>query len=213
MNKNAPPELAGAPRKMLVPSSVLAICIGLLCIAVALLPAHIQAYFVLSDAGISKWQLWRLITAHFTHTNLWHLGLNLVGLALIWLLFIEQLSWRYTLFTVAICTAGLSVLLIITNGLSDILWYAGLSGTLHGLFAFAVALELKHKRLSTFVLIGLGCFKLSYEQLGGSTQDTADLIGANVAIDAHLWGAVLGVFCAVIVLTINLVKHKTQKRR
>jgi rhomboid family GlyGly-CTERM serine protease len=170
-----------------------------ICLFAFFLPDSIYQQLVLSQTGIRHWELWRSLSAHFVHTNHWHLLLNLGGLLLTWLLFFEYFKWHRILFVVLVCTIGLSVLLLVTGNLENIAWYAGLSGTLHGIFAFALLLDISTKRKSTYILIALGLSKLLYEQLGGSTLQTASLIGANVAINAHLWGAVLGVVAGLTV--------------
>lgn len=176
--------------------------IALFCVGIALLPTDIQQRLSLTYRGLVQWELWRLFTGHFVHTNIWHLALNLAGLVLTWLLFFEHFTCKRMLFVTAVCTFGLSLILLVTGNLLAFVWYVGLSGTLHGIFAFALVLDISSKQLSTYALIILGLGKLMYEQLGGATADTAALIGANVAINAHLWGAVLGVVAG---LTVRLV--------
>jgi rhomboid family GlyGly-CTERM serine protease len=184
--------------------------IALLCIVMFMLPESISQHLVLTQDAFKNNEMWRTLSAHFMHTNLWHLLLNLAGLYLTWFLFYEQLSWRRVLFVMLTCTIGLSIVLQVTQHLNSIAWYVGLSGTLHGIFAFALVLDLKTKRMSTYVLIALGITKLLYEQLGGSNADTEALIGASVAIDAHLWGAVLGVLTGFIALIIETARSATK---
>lgn len=184
------------------------VLISAICAIFMLLPDHISSTLVLNSEGLANGQLWRLFTGHFVHTNVWHFALNLAGLWLTWLLFFEHYTVPRIIFAILICTIGLSLVLLVTDNLVHMKWYAGLSGTLHGLFAFALALELLKKRMTTYLLIIFGTAKLLYEQMGGSTQSTADLIGANVAIDAHLWGAILGVLAGYVVIFVGRIKRK-----
>ncbi|WP_371192936.1 rhombosortase [Glaciecola sp. SC05] len=178
--------------------------ITVLCSAAMLLPSNITDAMVLSEAGLANGELWRMFTAHFVHTNLWHFALNIAGLWLTWLLFVEYFSPQRLLLALAFSTLGLSMVLFATNNLQSITWYAGLSGTLHGLFAFALVLDVNKKRVTTYIIIIFGIGKLIFEQMGGSTQSTAELIGASVAINGHLWGAVLGVVAGCIVKVLEL---------
>lgn len=79
----------------------------------------------------------------------------------------------------------------------DLIWYAGLSGALHGIFAWGACVDIKEKMKSGWLLlIGLA-IKVGYEQIDGSSEQVANLIDAKVAVDAHLFGALTGItiFC------------------
>jgi rhomboid family GlyGly-CTERM serine protease len=171
--------------------------LALASILVMFLPDNLQSLLVLSRDGIANKHIWQLLTAHFVHSNVWHLVFNITGLYLTWFLFSEEFEPSALIATLMVCTVGLSITLVL---ITDINNYVGLSGTLHGLFAYALVRELKHPRPTTFVLIAAAIGKLAYEQLGGSTDATEALIGVSVAIDAHLWGAILGIICGCISL-------------
>jgi len=163
-----------------------------------LLPESITQEFVLSLESFDKQEYWQLLSGHFMHTNLWHFTLNIAGLYLTYFLFAEYYSLKNIALALSFSTVGLSIMLMLSGSLDNIAWYAGLSGTLHGLFAYALVLDLHKKRISTYILIIFGIGKLVFEQSGGSTQSTAELIGASVAINGHLWGAVLGTIAGCI---------------
>jgi membrane associated rhomboid family serine protease len=56
------------------------------------------------------------------------------------------------------------------------------------------------------MLIGV-TIKLIHEQLVGANKQVSELIEANVAIDAHLWGAIGGlIFVLLSWLTCHLMK-------
>jgi rhomboid family GlyGly-CTERM serine protease len=179
--------------------------ISLICVFIFALPEALQHTLILSDELITHWHLWQLFSAHLTHSNIWHLGLNMAGLWLVWLLFWEVFELKAFLFTLLACSAGLSVALLL---FTDATPYLGLSGTLHGVFAYALVRELPAKRPTTFLLIIAALFKLLYEQFGGSVASTEALIGIRVAIDGHLWGAVIGLACACVYFLIPLIKKK-----
>jgi len=189
------------------------VIIALVSTGLLVLPFTLTEQLTLSEVGITQGQLWRLVTGHFVHTNSWHYLLNITGLALTWFLFAEHLRHMRVLGAVIVNTVGLSLVLWWFDGLADIAWYAGLSGTLHGLFAFALVLELQRPRISTFALIALGIGKLLFEQLGGSTDSTAALINASVAIHAHLFGAVLGTIYGFVILGISYLENRSTKRK
>ncbi|WP_395343589.1 rhombosortase [Ningiella sp. W23] len=184
---------------------VLIVCVCLIFALLALLdPIGELTYsldaFALTQSALNKQEYWRLFTAHFVHSNVAHLGLNIAGCILTWALFYEYLSTKRLALLLPVCTLGLSLILLMV---APTIWYVGLSGTLHGVFAFALCFDIKTKRMTTYLLVLIGVAKLIYEQLGGSTEDTANLIGVAVAVDGHLYGAVLGVLSAAIVMLLE----------
>ncbi len=73
-----------------------------------------------------------------------------------------------------------------------------MSGVLHGLFAWGVAIDIHLKRKTGYLLlIGL-IIKLVDEQFFASSSFMANLIEVGVAIDAHLYGAIIGLILGVI---------------
>lgn len=140
----------------------------------------------------SSYQWWRLFSGNFTHTNLYHLGMNLAGLILISYVFtprVRQLQLHTGL--LALCV-GAGLLLTSTH------IYYGLSGVLHGLFAlYALQEVMQGKKSSLLLLMGLG-IKLALEQQGDFTLSSAQWIGARVSTESHLIGAIAGLAMALI---------------
>jgi len=86
--------------------------------------------------------------------------------------------------------------------------YVGLSGVLHGIFAFYALSEALGGRKSSWLLVVGIIAKVSYEQCYGASESTVQLIAAQVAIEAHLIGAFTGLLLALTVVTINKIKSK-----
>ncbi len=103
---------------------------------------------------------------------------------------------------------GISLLLILLNPNLD--WYVGLSGVLHGL-AVAAAYNLltqKHRILSISLLSGL-IIKLFLEQSDGSPVSvSAGLIGGQVVVDAHFYGALIGAIVVAVFWMMDLQRCK-----
>jgi rhomboid family GlyGly-CTERM serine protease len=140
-------------------------------------------------------EYWRLFSGHVVHLGWAHLSLNLVGLALVYVLGGSRLSpaaWGLT---------GLLGALVIDAELwlwkTEIQWYAGLSGILHGWFVVSVmALGREYGwRVGTPLLVLLA-IKLTWEMWRGPVPGTAELIGARVIVEIHLFGALAGVASA-----------------
>lgn len=157
--------------------------------------------------AIQNNQWWRLLTGHFLHTNTQHLILNLSGLILLWALHGQYYSPRWITLFLLLCS-GTSVGIYFA---SELTWYVGLSGALHGLFILGAYFDIVYKLKSGWLLmIGIWS-KVIYEQLFGASHQISILIEANVAIDAHLYGTVTGTIVALACLSKKLMKHQTQK--
>lgn len=150
--------------------------------------SSLLAYY---HTGLENFELWRLITGSFCHTNFNHLAMNVFGLIVTLLLFIDTFKqtkiWPLFIFN----SLFISIALFLFE--PSIIWYVGLSGVLHGLFSFAVICDLKNKDVWGYLLGSGFILKIAYEQFFGASQSTIDLIEANVAINAHLYGAISGV--------------------
>ena len=90
----------------------------------------------------------------------------------------------------------------------DIKQYVGLSGVLHGLFIWGAIEDIKAKDRTGYLLLLGVILKIAHEQYYGASEDVADLIGANVAINAHLWGAIGGVLAVIILIIIKSPNNK-----
>ncbi len=150
--------------------------------------SQLLAYY---HTGIAQFELWRLITATFCHTNFNHLLMNLVGLVITLALFIDTFK-SIKIFPLLIFNSifiGLALFFLEPQ----IIWYVGLSGVLHGLFSYGVAADIANKDPWGYLLGGGFIIKIIYEQLYGAQQATIDLIAAPVLVNAHLYGALSGI--------------------
>ena len=141
--------------------------------------------------ALEGWETWRLITGNLVHTNGYHLLLNLAGLLLLWALHGEYYRIGRFLKVFTWCCIGTSAGLYFFA--PDLIWYAGLSGALHGLFTWGACMDIRQGLRSGWILLGGVTAKIVYEQVNGSSHDVAALIDATVAVDAHLFGALSGV--------------------
>ncbi|WP_144393568.1 rhombosortase [Pleionea sediminis] len=169
-------------------------------IAILLAAFNQQLHEVLSyqRSLISDGELWRLVTGNFLHSNWPHLLLNIGGLFLIWFVYndLGDPLWQW----IFLLTPLLGCTLLLFAFSPDLEGYVGLSGGLHGtIVAFGLADFRKNKLLSVLLVIGV-TMKLGYEQVYGSSESIKELIQSNVAIDAHLWGAICGFAVGIIYL-------------
>lgn len=176
-----------------------------LCFVLQLVPAE-AVYF--ERQAIAQGELWRLLSGHFVHLNWSHFGLNMAGLFMLWLFFRHyqrQIDWLLAILLIALlCSAGLYA-----DG--QLASYVGFSGVLHGLFVLGALYERRRYLLSGWVLLGLLLGKLVWEQWQGALPGSEALSGGRVAVNAHLYGALAGLF--YYLLAGMLIKRKSANKR
>ncbi|WP_434360834.1 rhombosortase [Parasalinivibrio latis] len=144
--------------------------------------------------AIEHGQWWRILTGNLTHTNFIHLVMN--GAALTVITFIFRAHYRESTFLIQISL--LSVAVGLAMFFSDYRQYAGLSGVLHGLFVIGAVADIRGgDRVGWLLLAGVFA-KILWEQVFGASADTAELIGASVATEAHLAGGIVGLAIAAL---------------
>ena len=141
-------------------------------------------------------EIWRLLTGHFVHLGLPHLLLNLAGLALVWLLVGRRYGTKQWLYVAAIS--------IVATGAgfwwldTDLRWYVGLSGMLHGLLLAGAIQGIRWVRWESVAICVLVVAKLAFEQFVGPLPGSEMAAGGPVVVSAHLYGAVGGVLSAAV---------------
>nr|WP_216602659.1 rhombosortase [Vibrio europaeus] len=175
----------------------LLIAISLVCLGLQFEPfasqVNWQRYFILEG------QWWRILTGNFTHTNFAHLGMNLAGLWVISFIFKPSpKALLFSLITVSLAVGGL-------NFLSSMNGYVGLSGVLHGLFAYFALQEALNGRKSSWLLVVGVLAKVGWEMTMGASASTSEIINARVAVESHLFGALSGL---VLAMTVFLLTKK-----
>ena len=174
----------------------------LLILALSLLLVWTQSLDVNSWAynrdAIANGEYWRLITGHFIHLNNMHLLLNMLGVGLVLMLFDNVLAiWQWLV--VLLASAFIISVLMYLN-LPQVQGYVGLSGVIHGLYVLAsmrLLIQPKERNLA-IILILLVTLKLLTENRGQGISFTADMIGGHVLLQAHLFGALVGLLFGVL---------------
>lgn len=155
--------------------------------------SQLLAYY---HTGIAQFELWRLISATFCHTNFNHLLMNIFGLVITLALFIDTFKLIKIFPIIIFNSVFIGAALFFLE--PQIIWYVGLSGVLHGLFSYGIAADINKKDRWGYLLGAGFIIKIIYEQVFGAQQSTIDLIGAPVLVNAHLYGALAGIFFYVI---------------
>jgi len=165
----------------------------------------VESVFDRQNLFVQPWRLW---TGHWVHLSVWHWALNVTALALLPEIFLRA-SWKFFLMLWLVLPVLLSLALWFF--LPHLREYAGLSGVLHGLYlamalAAIVGSSAAERRMGWFVLIGL-LVKVGWEAYRGVSQ-TAELIGAPVILQAHQFGAALGLLIWILVQGRACVRHR-----
>lgn len=196
--------------KPILGAHLLPVLMAFLVILFGLFGSDITLWLRFDRNGILSGELWRLFTGHFAHLSWTHLLTNLLGLALVWGLFGHHLPVKRWLHVIAFNALGISLmLLVIGSQFNMYLWYVGLSGVLHGMFLVGCLYDLRSGRWDSKLLLALLIGKIVWEQLAqifGSGPDSESFItqlvelfiGGPVLIDAHLYGAIMGLITYLI---------------
>ena len=143
-------------------------------------------------------QYWRLFTAHFTHLGWSHLWLNVAGLMLIFIFFASCLNSRYWISSFIISSLTISLLIYFFN--PEIRWYVGLSGVLHTLFILGGIADIRIRKWEGISFTILILAKVIYEQISGPLPGSEEAAGGPVLVDAHFYGAMIGLLLAIPLL-------------
>ena len=170
------------------------------------LPETVQVLVRYDRDAIISGQWWRLLSGHFLHLGWIHLALNLAGLGLILALF-----WRYWT-TKNFLVVFVFSLIAVDIGLgwfaTQVRWYVGLSGVLHGLLIAGAIFSFRKERWYSVSMMTIVIAKLAWEQITRSSAGTAELIGGNVLFDAHLYGFVGGLLGTMLLIFTRTGKNK-----
>ncbi|MES9850772.1 MAG: rhombosortase [Candidatus Thiodiazotropha sp. L084R] len=181
--------------------------ITLICLALALFSETLTESLQYHRIGINNGEWWRLLSAHLVHLGWGHLWMNLIGLWLIWSLFINhtQIYW---------CTFIFIPLIIGTSaGLwfftPELIWYRGLSGALHGLLIWALLRRFKSEPLLSAGLLLALAIKIGWEQWHGPMPGSESMANGRVVVESHLYGALSGVL--IWIMDIILKTNRNRK--
>jgi rhomboid family GlyGly-CTERM serine protease len=186
------------------PMLLIAVICCLLQLAIFFQP-NLHELLAYKQIEVSHGQWYRILTSALIHTNTPHLAMNLLGLALISMLYQEQLTdIKVVLVWMGIVILSSVSLLIFYP---EIEWFVGLSGSLHGLIVWAALSQLpKHLYSNLLILFGLS-IKLYMEHFYGGDPLSSQLIEARVLTEGHLTGALSGLLLATFSHCMLLIRQ------
>jgi rhomboid family GlyGly-CTERM serine protease len=157
-------------------------------------------------SAILDGQVWRIFTANFVHLGWGHVGEDMVGYALLYLLLEDVLpGWRCP---VLVLLGSLGVGIGIFLGDPGLRWYMGVSGALNTLWLAGAMLLMRQRDWVGWILAIFLSSKLVYEQLLGPLPWSVTTTGGPVAVDSHLYGAFTG---AILGVGILVWKHRSKQ--
>jgi len=139
---------------------------------------------------ISAGDWWRLLTGHFDHLGWNHLGLNGLFFLLLLVLFKPLENVLLTL-TMCLCSA-ISISTLMWFFSPNIQWYVGLSGCLYALMIYAMLLDSNYPFLFRLLALAGVLIKVVLEQYQFDFLVISEFISGPVAVDAHLYGVIVG---------------------
>lgn len=168
-----------------------------LCMAILqALPEQGREMLIYERDALMAGELWRMLTCNYIHLGWNHWQLNMAGFILIGWLFADEAPLSAWVGVLLICCLASSLGMFWLTPDADRV--VGMSGVLHGLFVFGAMSWIQHGfRAGWVLLLGVGA-KLIWEQTRGAVPLTEAFVGGAVITDAHLWGALGGMFAALI---------------
>lgn len=175
--------------------------VGLACMAVfaGISVCLALQFFVPSVTDWLRWQStdlftqpWRLVSGHFVHLSTAHGLLNLAALALVWRLFV--MDWKRCDGMLLLASIPLTGLLL---GFSNLGWYVGFSGVLHGWFLLGALRVFTQQRTLSVVMLASLVLKLWLEPGNPLGAGEEAFIGGPVAYVAHQLGTLAMVLLVV----------------
>jgi len=152
-------------------------------------------YFRFENDWVSTMEVWRILSAHWVHVGWVHLLMN--GLGLVICVSIASPNWSMKRWLVQTLCLGIGISLLFTLQNPEIYWYVGFSGVLFGLY-FLAAIDLYARDRLIAALMGSAIvIKVIIEQFTPYDFTSADIIGAPVIVDAHLYGLMLAIAIAL----------------
>jgi len=155
---------------------------------------------------VAEGEWWRMISAHFTHSTWNHFFLNMIGLAILSVLFSQVATWQRWLTLGFFSSLFCSACFYFFSGKDYI--YVGMSDILHGVIIAYALLDYKYFKLGNIILIGGTIVKVIWEQSPWYVETSGEFIGGRVATESHFYGVISGLLIGCIFLYVRYREEK-----
>jgi rhomboid family GlyGly-CTERM serine protease len=163
----------------------------------------------LERSTVNHGEVWRLLTSNLVHFGWAHTLMNLAAFAMVSFTLLDTFTPARYLFLLTFCSLCVSLGVYYWN--PEYETYAGLSGSIHGLIVAGLLLNRRHALWVNGIFLAGIFFKIFHEhQDNYQTTELQDLLPVAVAYDAHLYGALAGLFFGVgylIAEKLNFIRH------
>ncbi len=156
-------------------------------------------------------ELWRMLTAHFVHTNWMHTALNIGTACMVVRVLTPARSLAAIGIQAVIMAMGISFMSVTLLSGTD--WFVGLSSVIHAYIARELikrSVINKDGVLASALMLLLA--KIAAEQTGYAGEATAKLIESPVFYDGHLFGVTVGISMGLLSVVNHYAQINTQTR-
>lgn len=169
-------------------------------LAAMALPIEIRELLYLHLDLTKQGEYWRFVSGHFVYVSWQHWLLNTAGIFLL-LLFYRD-SQRHITWLAEI----VFILFLVSTGLlllsEQLIWYAGFSAILIGLFSYAAILDIPNKRIFSVGMIILLTIYIFMQLRMGELVD-GGLLKTQTSSYAHAMGLFAGITYALARITVS----------
>lgn len=182
------------------------VTVTIACVSIMLLPIHYREALYLDLDFANQGQYWRYITGHFTHHSWIHCISNLVGLYLIYGIFLQgnaKLRWALpSVFIICFISLGLTI------SSESLKWYIGYSGVLVGLLSYTSVITFGQNALLSFAfLLTTTTYVAAQTIIGGELVQAEFMTSMSTSSYAHMYG----LFAGFIYGVTESLRHLTLK--
>lgn len=175
-------------------------------IVIMLLPTEMREQLYLHLELAKHGEYWRFISGHFTYVSWLHWSLNTIGVFLFWLFFHETQrlkTWLPALiFLLILVSLGLMLLSV------KLVWYAGFSGILTGLFAYGAVNAYFKSRIFSLGMLAILTIYIFMQLNAGELVD-GGFITIKTSSYAHAIGLIAGIIYGLLTIAISgIAKQK-----
>lgn len=191
-------------QKIITPSVLLSILLMVLMLCFSMM--GMEALLEFNREKILQGEYWRLMTSNLVHYGLSHLLMNLAAFIIISFTLLRELSLKSYLVLLLMCGMAVNLGTLFFN--SELHFYRGFSGALHGLIVAGLLFNSFRNRWLSYVCVALVFGKIIHEhQADFQANQLQALMPVPVAVDSHLYGALAGVvFFGLFYLQLHLRK-------
>ncbi len=166
-------------------------------LASGLLPDSVCAYLDFNPERIKRGEIWRLLTGQWVHFGFNHSLMNALGLAIVQYSFLDELPLRAWLWVQGAILSAVAVGLMLFN--PEIGVYRGYSGAFIGVLCFSLLHFWQRAPWVALIFFGGLSIKILLEHLPNyDIHYLQSLIGVAVAVDAHLYGYIMGILVQAV---------------